>query len=192
MQTITLNQPITNASNNLNTNSNLPVTVTENNNTTASNDVCGNDTVCNELIYSIGAVVDIGPPPECEDTSESFQRSLTSPTQRRIGGGKSSNIIIDLSPGEVHTLNPASLGLTKLTLLQIKATCGDIAVSFDCDNWFNVKLLLLDSFSPVNCDQSSSHIPIVRLKNYYPSEGLVTCNNERIKKARVEVILLGS
>lgn len=182
MQVITLNQP----------SSTVPISVNDSGNNNVSSDICGKNTPCNELVYSMGTVINIGPPPDCTNTSESFQRSLTSPTERSIGGGKSNNLIIDLGPGESQSINPSSMGLTKLTLLQLKATCGDISVSFDCQTWFNVKLLLLDSFSPVNCENSSSHVPNIHLRNYYPPQGLTTCSGQSIQRVRIELILLGS
>ena len=157
-----------------------------------NSDICEKGGECNELVYSIGTVLSIGQVPDCTSPTESFQRSLTQPTERRIPGGKSNTINLDIGPGEIKSITTSSVGLEGIALLQIKATCGDVLVSFDCENWFRVKQFTLDSASSVDCLGNQTGIPVVNVKNYYPPEGMTTCDGQRIKRARVEVILVGS
>lgn len=155
-------------------------------------DICEKGGPCNELVYSVGTVVNIGQVPDCDSPMESFQRSLTQPIERRIPGGKSNTINLDLGPGDIRSIIPSSVGLDGVALVRIVATCGDVLVSFDCENWFGVKELTLDSSSSVDCQGSQAAISEIHIKNYYPPEGLTTCDGQKIKRARVEMILVGS
>jgi len=189
MQVINLNLPTENTSPNTQIASTSSEALSVNFN---ESDICEKGGECNELVYSVGTVLSIGQVPDCSSPTESFQRSLTQPTEKRIPGGKSNTINLDLGPGDTRSIIPSSVGLDGVALVQIKATCGDVLVSFDCENWFRVKQFILDSSSSVDCEGSQAAISEIHVRNYYPPEGLTTCDGQKIKRARVEMILVGS
>jgi hypothetical protein len=179
--------------------SSLPVININESNTTESNSINFNITSptstpdeCNLLTIEYGNYINIEENNICGNPHSSLNRSVVPPSRVSISNGKSSRNTYDIPPCKVKEIDISCLGIEELLMLQIKALCGSLSISFDCSTWISGKTFFMDLIPPLiinGCEGDTSSQVESRPKKVYMRNNSVDCIKG--KPVKVEFIAVG-